>query len=115
MVGQLLEDWGYKVERQKVFSECRDVNPLPFDIYLPDFNVLIEYQGEQHYHAISFESSDDKKRYDKLIYTQRHDEIKKEFCRKNKIPLLCIPYWEFDNLEYYLFDNLVKFGVIEEQ
>ena len=40
--------------------------------------------------------------------------IKNDFCKRNNIDLIRIPYWEFDDLEYFLFDNLVKLGIIEE-
>ena len=54
-VCKLLEEkWGLKITRQKVFDDCKDKRRLPFDIYLDDFNVLIEYQGEQHYRPIEF-------------------------------------------------------------
>ena len=33
---------------QKKFKDCRNKLPLPFDFYLPDYNLCIEYQGEQH-------------------------------------------------------------------
>ena len=45
---------------------------------------------------------------------QLKDSIKTEFCRTHKIKLIRIPYWEFDNIEYILFDKFVKYGLIEE-
>lgn len=32
---------------QKRFMDCCDKNPLPFDFYLPDYNMCIEFQGKQ--------------------------------------------------------------------
>lgn len=105
-IGKLLESWGYKVKRQKKFKGCKDKRKLPFDIYLEDFNTLIEYDGEQHYKPIYGIKS-----FNKTIY---HDKIKNEFCKSNHINLIRIPYWKFDDIEYFLFDELVKIGVIEE-
>lgn len=45
------------------FGDCRYQRPLPFDFYLPDHNVCIEYDGQQHYFPVSFggQSQDDAK------------------------------------------------------
>jgi very-short-patch-repair endonuclease len=69
------------------FIDCIDKKPLPFDFYLPKHKIIIEYQGYQHYVP-----------YDKwggqtmLDYTQRHDAIKREFCRKKRIQFEEIKY-----------------------
>ena len=36
-------------EQEYIFPDCRDINPLPFDFYLPDYNTCIEYDGQQHF------------------------------------------------------------------
>lgn len=113
-VGDVLEKWGYKITRQKTFPDCRDSNLLCFDYYLDDFNIAIEYDGENHYHPVKFGTQEKEEALQKHIYTKRHDEIKNEYCKKHNIPLLRIPYWEFEDLEYFLFDNLEKLGAIEE-
>ena len=102
------------ITRQKTYEDCIDKRKLPFDIYLDDFNILIEYQGEQHFRPVCYSSQDWEDAKKKFEYTLRHDKIKREYCKTHKIPLLEIPYWEFDDLEYYLFDNLVKLHVLEE-
>jgi hypothetical protein len=38
------------------FSDCRSINPLKFDFYLPDFNICIEFDGRQHYSKNKSES-----------------------------------------------------------
>ena len=35
------------------------------------------------------------------------DILKKDFCKNNNIPLLEIPYWEFDNIENIIL-NFIK-------
>ena len=40
-----------------------------------------------------------------LLYTQYHDKIKYDYCIKNSINLICIPYWE--NINEYLNKNLL--------
>ena len=46
-----LESNNIAFEQEKWFSDCRDVKPLPFDFYLPDYNMLIEFDGKQHFSA----------------------------------------------------------------
>lgn len=112
---ELLDLWGYDYVLQKSFDNCRDKHALPFDIYIPQYNILIEYDGEGHYIPIkrSLQQSD-AEAYNQLQIVQYHDEIKTDYCMKNNIPLIRIPYWENDDLEYYLFNELVKYGAIDE-
>jgi hypothetical protein len=37
-----------KFTHQKKFDDLRHINKLPFDFYLPNFNLVIEYNGIQH-------------------------------------------------------------------
>lgn len=90
---------------QKRFSDCCDVKPLPFDFYIPELNICIEYQGEQHYSPINFGGISDKEAYNNFTTTQRHDEIKRNYCTNNNIELICIPYWE--NINEYLNKHLL--------
>lgn len=78
---------------QERFLQCKDKLCLPFDFYLPQFNICIEFQGEQHYNEASLLWSE------QLI---RHDEIKRKFCKDNGILLIEIPYYDIDNIEKYL-------------
>lgn len=89
---------------QFIFDDCRDKNPLPFDFAILSNNEvkgLIEYDGEFHYEPGRF-SSDKSKNIKKFKRTKYHDSIKNQYCKNNKIPLLRIPYWEFDNIEKML-------------
>lgn len=106
--------YGFSITRQKKFEDCKDKKILPFDIYLNDYDVLIEYQGEQHYRPVKYSSETWEEAEEKLEYTKRHDLIKKEYCKTNNIPLIEIPYWKFDDLEYYLFDKFVELHILEE-
>lgn len=44
-----LERYNIKYIRQKKFKKCKYKRQLPFDFYLPDSNICIEYDGEQHF------------------------------------------------------------------
>ena len=95
-----LEDNNILFEREKWFSDCRDIKPLPFDFYLPDFQICIEFDGEQHFEDGHFNHS-------KLDYVQMHDSIKNDYCKNNNIKLVRIPYWDFKNIEFILDNELL--------
>lgn len=92
LIRQWLESRGIKYKFQHRFDDCKDVNCLPFDFYLPDYNIAIEYDGVQHYKSIDFFGGEET-----FIYTKKHDNIKTEYCKNNNIKLLRIPY--FKNVE----------------
>lgn len=86
-VRQWLDCHNIAYKHQKVFKDCVDIKPLPFDFYLPDYNVAIEYQGEQHYKSVDYFGGE--KAFEKR---KLHDKIKSDYCAKNNILLLAIPY-----------------------
>jgi hypothetical protein len=75
---------------QHKFENC--INPktkrkLPFDFYLPNENICIEYDGELHYNSIEYYGGNKK-----LIDIKYRDSIKTQFCLDNNINLLRISY-----------------------
>jgi len=80
-------------ERQKKFKTCKDKKELPFDFYLPEYNLCIEYDGKQHFESGFFGEK-------AFIMTQKHDQIKNIFCEENNIEIIRIKY--NDNIK----DNL---------
>lgn len=105
-ISTLLDKWGIEYQEQFRFPECRDIRPLPFDFYLLYNNVCIEFDGQQHFIQ--------RNGWTKLEEIKKHDKIKDMFCKNNNIDLIRIPYWEQDDIEYYLFDKLVSYNVLEE-
>lgn len=90
-----LESNNIEFIQEKWFDDCRDEKPLPFDFYIPDYNMCIEFDGDQHFYdkgnfSTSFE------------YIQKHDEIKNKYCYDNNIELLRIPYWKYDKIDKIL-------------
>lgn len=81
------------------FEDCKHIRPLPFDFYLPDYNICIEYDGEQHFEPVDFSSKDYKKALRQFKLIQKRDEIKNNYCKSNNIKLIRIPYTQFDNIE----------------
>jgi hypothetical protein len=82
---------------QKTFRTLRDKRLLKPDFYLENLNLLIEYDGEYHYKAIRGSTPEIKQK--NLEIQQRRDKIKTEWAKANNIPLLRIPYWDFDRIE----------------
>jgi hypothetical protein len=63
---------------------------LKYDFYIPDQNLLIEFDGEYHYNPISFSKLISKE--DQLLLTQTRDRLKTEYAEKNGYKLLRIRY-----------------------
>ena len=111
---KLLNEWEYRTETQKTFEGCKYVSYLRFDVFLTDFNTVIEYDGEQHYKPITWGNMSKEEAEKQLEKNKTRDKIKDSYCKENGIKLIRIPYWKSENIEEYLFDELVKNGVIEE-
>ena len=79
---------------QKKFAECADKKPLPFDFYLPEYNICIEYDGEQHFRMVTFGCSDLELCNKNFETTKAHDKIKNKYCEDNGIRLIRISYNE---------------------
>ena len=88
-------------KQESGFDDCRDINRLPFDFYLPELNVCIEFNGKQHYEIVEYFGGEKG-----FITRQRHDKIKDEYCRLNNIKLVVIPYWEENNINNILIKQL---------
>lgn len=67
---------------------------LKYDFYLPDYNRLIEFDGEQHYqtrpHGFFTEES--------LQGIAKRDKIKNKYAITHNIALVRVPYWERDTI-----------------
>jgi hypothetical protein len=66
-----------------------------YDFYLPEHDIMIEYNGMQHYKPISFFGG--QKGFE---YLQSRDKIKQQYCSDNNIKLIIISYK--DNIEEVL-------------
>jgi len=93
-----------KFQRQYSSASCKNKIRLRFDfiIWHKSKMALIEYQGEQHYTPMMFGGSGDAKK--RFAIVKKRDKIKRQWCKKNNIPLLEIPYWDFDKIKSYIND-----------
>jgi very-short-patch-repair endonuclease len=86
----LLDSKNIKYKREHKFNDCKYKRRLPFDFYLPEYNLCIEYDGSQHFSKWDrFESDDNEFEIRKI-----RDQIKNEYCLKNNIKLIRIKYNE---------------------
>lgn len=74
---------------QKRFHDLKDKTYLSYDFYLPKQNILIEYQGIQHYESINFKGNG---KYSNLEKQQEHDKLKREYAKNNGYKLLELHY-----------------------
>ncbi len=92
---QFLQKRAIAFEKEKTFAW---LNKKRFDFYLPEYNLIIEYMGIQHYKEIAFFGS--------LEKIKENDFWKKEQCLKHGLEYLEISYLDFDNIEKILVQRL---------
>lgn len=94
IIEKFLENNNISFIPQKRFTDSKDIENKPFDFFLEEYNLVIEYDGEFHYLPIFGE--------DDLHKQQRSDEIKTNYCKEKNISILRIPYWDFENIDNIL-------------
>lgn len=107
-ISQLLNKYGIVYETEKIFDDCRSKRPLRFDFYLPNNNILIEFDGRQHFEPVKFWSGMDAEKNYRL--NQIRDKIKDDYCKEHNIELIRIPYTQLNNIERILTPK--KLGVV---
>lgn len=88
-IKNILEYKKIKYIQQKKFKNCKYLRELPFDFYLPELNVCIEYDGKQHFEIIDFWGGKNG-----LILRKEKDDIKNNYCLENNIKLIRIKFDE---------------------
>lgn len=83
----LLNDRNIDYFYVKTFDWLKYKKKLTLDFYLPEYNIAIECQGEQHFKPHLYFGGDDNF---KLI--QHRDKIKKQLCEEHNLPLFYINY-----------------------
>ena len=93
---------------QKEFSDCRIKKPLPFDFYLPRYNMVIETHGKQHYEEVGFYKTNE--------HTLKSDRIKKKYCKDNNIQyceINCSSGKNIDTIKQ--LKEIIKINLTEKQ
>lgn len=86
---------------QKKFDDLRHINKLPFDFYLPKFNLLIEYNGIQHERGWQGNAEDANE-------IKKRDEIKIKYAVTNNFNLLIIDKVTRDEILNVLTNEIRK-------
>lgn len=99
LITKLLQENNIKYQAEYSFSDLLSSKgyPLRFDfaIFKNDkLSHLIEYQGSQHYQCPEHWND-----------VSEYDNKKKEYCVQNNIPLIEIPYWDFNKIDINLLMN----------
>ena len=107
-INKFLKQNNIVFEREKKFDDCKGKKRmLSFDFYLPIENILIEYDGKQHYMPVNFYGCSDEQAQKIYFDSKQNDEIKDKYCDENNIQLIRISYKE-KNIENILKNNLIQ-------
>lgn len=100
-VKNYLERKNIEFKSEYKFLGCVYENNLPFDFYLPKYNICIEVDGEQHFKPVKWWGGEKGFELIKI-----RDNIKNVYCKENNITLIRFPYYDHKNFENIL-DNII--------
>ncbi len=103
LIKSLLEMNKIQFEDQVAFDDCKNKRSLKFDFYIKDKNLLIEYDGKQHFDPYDFYGG-----CEKLNKMRINDDIKTNYCKEKNIKLLRISYKMTRNEVIKLIDDLIN-------
>ena len=98
---EYLDSKNIKFEEHKTFSWLKYKKNMYLDFYLPEHNIAIECQGEQHFFPVDYAGLGREWAEKQLIINQNRDKVKKELCEANGIKVL-----------YFTEDNKDSFRII---
>lgn len=91
----------YKIDDLKTTSGKH--YPFDFAVFIDENIVLIEYNGIQHYNVVEHFGGEEE-----FYKRQNNDSIKALYCKENNIPLIIIPYWDYDIIDEEYINKLIK-------
>lgn len=96
-VSEWLKNHNIIFEEQYSFEDCRRHNPLIFDFYIQYNNqiILIETDGKQHEHPVSYFGGEEA-----FILQKEKDKIKEEYCKNKNYILIRINQEQIKNGQY---------------
>lgn len=99
-VKNLLDFLGVRYIRQYNIGKYKQFNNLYFDFYLPELNLMLEIDGEQHYKPVRFGGISSNEANINFKKQKQRDRIKNQYCKENNINLLRISYIDIKNKNY---------------
>ena len=103
LIESFLIDNNISYVRQKQFDDCIFKNKLRFDFYIESHNLIIEFDGAQHFKPIDFFGGIEA--FENILI---RDEIKNDYCFDNDIDMLRISYLNQDKINIILNERLNK-------
>ena len=88
----------YRIKNDNLFCEN---TIMIVDFYLPNQNIIIEYNGQQHYIPLNVFGG-----IERFEGQQERDMSLRQYCKEHKIRLIEIPYTDYDNIETILTKEL---------
>lgn len=107
-IRDVLTNLNIEFEMQKRFDDLKGLGnrKLSYDFYLPTYNLLIEFQGEQHERPVIFKGLTEKITQERFIKQQEHDKRKRNYAESHNIGLLEIWYYDINLVEDILLKVL---------
>ena len=107
-IKEILTEYNIPFEVEKRFSDLFVIRnkkkyPLSFDFFLPENNIVIEYDGEQHFKPQEMFGGENY--YRKCV---ENDKIKDEYCRTNGIQIIRIPYTVKHRIKDFLNNQFIE-------
>ena len=105
-ISLLLNEMNISYKKEYIFSDYKNAR---FDFALFKDNklyCLIEYDGPQHFADKISGRWNNQDRYENITHPK--DIEKNKYCKENNIPLLRIPYYQYDNLNKNFLEKEIK-------
>lgn len=101
----ILSEHNIPFKFQHSFDDCRSVKDhvLRFDFFLPQHNLIIEYDGIHHFVPIEYKNSK-KSAITAFNDMIMNDNIKNKYAEQRGITMIRIPYHSNSNLVQYITD-----------
>lgn len=117
-IKQILEKHKIAFTYQKTFDDFKTEKGYPYryDFFIPNVNILIEYDGRQHFEPVDFSGCADKTEVLKEFeLSKKHDFLKNKYAKDHNIFLLRISYRDFSNLENIIMKTFETIGCARQK
>lgn len=101
-ISEWLDACGIEYTPQKKFFQCGGTRPYPFDFYLPEFRICIEFDGEQHTRPAAFMGGEKA-----FVELTARDAVKNAYCEAHGLTLIRISYKDFKRIPEILSNKVI--------
>jgi very-short-patch-repair endonuclease len=109
---KLFSQLNLRYEEEKIFSNFKNSSNYhyPYDFFIPSLNLLIEFDGEQHF-------KEKNKGYFKTKYFSQlktNDKIKNNYVRQNNLNLIRISYKTLKKIDLNILNEILINSKLDE-